>query len=96
MGIVKLKTVKSLTVFRKLCAGRLRDLGLVSLDYLKKPHLLFKQSRSKAFDKETQQTPYVKQAKKVEAIFNTVLCVMQVFPHESRETQSAKDACVCK
>lgn len=96
MGIVKLKTVKSLTVFRKLCAGRLRDLGQESLDHLKKSHLLFKPFRSKAFDKETQHTPSVNQASKVEDIFNTVLCVMQVFPHESKETQSTKDACVCK
>lgn len=96
MGTVKLKTVKSLNVFRKLCAGGLWDSGQESLDHHKKPLVLFKQPRSKAFDKETQQTPSVNQARKAEAIFNTVLCVTQLFPHGSREPRSTKDACVCK
>lgn len=75
---------------------RLWDSGQEPLDHLKKTQLLFEQSRSATLDKETQQTLSVKPARKVEAIFNTVLCVMQVFPHESRETQSTKDVCVCK
>lgn len=62
----------------------------------KKPLVVFKQPRSKVFDKETQQTPSVNQARKAEAIFSTVLCVRQLFSHASRETRSTKDACVCK
>lgn len=95
-GDSQAKTVKSLNVFRKLCAGGLWDSGQESLDPHKKPLILFKQPRSKVFDKETQQTPSVNLARKAEAIFNTVLCVMQLFPHAIRETRSIKDACVCK
>lgn len=65
-----------------------------SQDYHKKSLVLFKHPSSKAFVKETQQTPSINQARKAEAIFNTVLCVMQFFPHAGRETQSTKDACV--
>lgn len=90
------KLWRASNVFRKSCAGGLWDLGQDSLDHRKKPLVFFKQPRSKAFNKETQQTPSVNQARKAEAILNTVLCVMQLFPHASRETQTTKDTCVWK
>lgn len=96
MRIVKLKTMKSLNVFKKSCAGGLWESGQESLDHQKKPLVLFKQLMSKEFNKEIQQAPSVNEARKVEAIFNAVFCAMQLFPHARRETQSTKAACVFK
>lgn len=85
--ILKLKTAKSLSVFRKFCTDRLWNRRRELQDEHEKPkpgpkHL-------------TQQTSSVNQARNAQAIFNTILCVMQLFPHATGETQSTNDASIC-